>query len=143
MRSITSIAVLLVLVGFSIGSGCTLGTTSKDERSVGALQLQKSLSLTAGRFTQILSALDAGKAEQAKKDLDWWLDLAILELAALEESDPNKQWGEVMIDSDSGLKMKTAYKRLVQYRKSHPRLHSIPLEPAEQRRIDAFVEKYR
>jgi hypothetical protein len=64
-------------------------------------------------------------------------------LAALEERDPKEAWGEIAMDSDSGLKMKSVYKRIAQYRKNHPRLHTVPLDPAEQRQINAFVEKYQ
>jgi hypothetical protein len=39
--------------------------------------------------------------------------------------------------------MKSVYKRIAQYRKNHPRLHTVPLDPAEQRQINAFVEKYQ
>lgn len=101
------------------------------------------MTLSAGRFIQILDALNAGTTDHAKKDLDWWLDSAILELAALEESDPKEAWGENTMNRDTGLKVKSFYKRIAQYRKNQPRLHSVPLDPAQQRLIDAFVEKYQ
>ncbi len=143
MRAPTFIAGGLVCAVIFVSAGCTSVAKPKSADSVRDLQLQKSVTLAAGRFSQILDALQAGKTDQAKKDLDWWLDSAILELSALEERDPQEAWGEIAMDSDSELKMKTFYKRIAQYRKSHPRLHSVPLDSAEQKRIDAFVEKYQ
>ena len=99
--------------------------------------------LSAARYTQILADLEAGRIEETKKDLDWWLDQEIMDLALLEESYPQGQWGEVPVDRDSELKAKTIYRKIAQYRKNHPRLHSVPLEPELIKLIDAFVAKYQ
>jgi hypothetical protein len=52
------------------------------------LQLQKSLSLSAGRYTMLLDALQKSNVDEAKNDIDYWLDMAIVELQFLKETNP-------------------------------------------------------
>jgi hypothetical protein len=143
MRSFAFITTFVASAGLVICSGCASVAKTKDERPAAARQLQHTAMMSAGRYTQILDGLEAGKIEETKKNLDWWLDQEIMDLALLEESYPQGQWGEVTVDRDSELKAKAFYRKIAQYRKNHPRLHSVPLEPAQRRLIDAFVEKYQ
>ena len=99
--------------------------------------------LTASRYVDILKDLHAGEIDETKRRLDWWIDLAIMEMAMLEEDYPQLQWGEVTVDKEADLKMKSMYRRIAQFRKSHPRRHIVPLEPSELKLIDAFVQKHQ
>jgi hypothetical protein len=117
--------------------------SAANHRPAAVLQLQKSVAMTAGRYVQILEGLEAGKIREAEKDMDWWLDMAILDLQGIEERHPQGHWSEVTVDKDVELKMKSFYRRIAQYRRSHPRQHLLPLEPSQLNLIDEFVQKYQ
>lgn len=135
-RLLTSIA-----IGLLVSADCLAATTT--DRSAVQLQFQKSVALAAGRYALILEKIESGKVEEGKRDLDHWVDLSILELAALEETNPEGRWAEVPTGPESGITMRVHYRHLAQYRKSHPRVHVIPLEASELQRIDVFVQKYQ
>ncbi len=106
-------------------------------------QLQKSSNLSASRYTMLLEALDKGNVNEARNDIDYWLDLAIVELQFLEESFPNEEWAEIPIQGLEEVKMKKMYGDIARYRLDHPRKHKVPLDDNFKRLIDAFIEKYK
>jgi hypothetical protein len=112
------------------------------DRPEAALQLQKSLALSAGRYMAILKAMDGGDLDETKKDIDWWIDQAIIELQWLEERHPHGDWGSVQMQG-SPLPIRTFYKRIAQFRRDHPRRHSVPLDAESLKRIEIFVQKYQ
>lgn len=86
--------------------------------------------------------MEGGKLEETKKDVDWWIDQAIIELQWLEERFPAGDWGSVQLQ-ESPLPMRNFYRRIAQFRRDHPRRHSVPLETDSLKRINKFVEKYQ
>ena len=106
-------------------------------------QLQKSSSLSAGRYTMLLDALDKSNVDDARNDIDYWLDMAIVELQFLEESLPNENWAETPLQGLEEVKMKKIYGDLARYRLAHPRKHKVPLDDNFRRLIDTFIEKYK
>ncbi|MHB9006797.1 MAG: hypothetical protein ACYDC1_07670 [Limisphaerales bacterium] len=123
-----------------IGAGCD-SRANRDRSEVG-LQLQKSVVLSASRYTAIQRALDAGDLDEIQKDLDWWIDQAILELVLLEDRYPRGDWEAVQLQ-DSPLEMRSYYRRLAQFRRNHLRRHSVPLESERLNQIELFTQKYQ
>jgi hypothetical protein len=106
-------------------------------------QLQKSSGLSAGRYTMLLDALEKGSVDDARNDIDYWLDMAIVELQYLEEAFPKEDWAGTPIQGLEEVKMKKIYGDIARYRLDHPRKHKIPLDDNFNRRIDTFIEKYK
>ena len=140
MRALSIFGVCFASLAAVIGAGCA-SRPNPDRPEVG-LQLQNSVVLSASRYTAILRALEAGDLEEIRKDLDWWIDQAILELVFLEERYPHGDWDAVRLQ-DSPLGMGSVYRRLAQFRRDHPRLHSVPLEPERLKQIELFTQKYQ
>ena len=107
------------------------------------LQLQKSLVLSAGRYTMLLHAIQKGNFDEASNDIDYWLDSAIVELQFLEESYPETRWNEIPIQGTEEVKMTNLYRNIARYRDTHPRRHTISLDANQKRLINAFVERYK
>ncbi len=91
----------------------------------------------------LLNLLEIGKVDEAKNDVDYWLDLAIVELQFLEESFPNEAWSETPVQGLEEVKMKKLYGDLARFRLNHPRKHKVPLDANSKRLIDTFIEKYK
>lgn len=93
----------------------------------------------------LLDAIQKGNVDDARNDIDYWLDLAIVELQFLEESYPNTRWDETPIRELQEFKvnMRKIYGDIARYRFDHPRRHTIPLDANQKRLIDTFVEKYK
>lgn len=145
MRAGSIVGLCLASLIIWTGGGCTCVSTSNHDRPEAALQLQKSLALSAGRYTTILKAMDKGDREEmenAKNDIDWWIDQAIIELQFLEERYPHGDWAAVQFQ-DSTTRMDRFYKRIAQFRRDHPRRHSVPLDAESLKRIEIFVQKYQ
>jgi hypothetical protein len=109
-----------------------------------SLQVQNSVTLSSMRYISIIKSIQDGDTNQAVEDMDWWVDMAIIELNYLEEKHPNIHFSEVNVPNTDGvLQMKTLYKKIAKYRNEHPRLHKIPLNSHESKAIESFVEKYK
>lgn len=138
-----------LLIGLVISASLGCSTMSRpntiaDECKITAgHQLQKSSVLSAGRYTMLLDAIEKGNIDDAKNDIDYWLDLAIVELQYLEESLPNEAWAETPVQGLEEIKMKKLYGDIARYRLAHPRKHKVPLDDKFIRLIDTFVEKYK
>ena len=91
----------------------------------------------------LLEAIQKGNVEDARNDIDYWLDLAIVELQHLEESYPNVDWSENPVKNLEEVKMRRIYRDIAQYRLNHPRKHNVPIDDNYKRLIDAFIEKYK
>lgn len=139
MRAISLLCVCSVSFVALAGAGCS--TTPRQRPEVG-LQLQKSVVLSASRYSAILSAIDKGDYEEIERDLDWWIDQAILELVLLEERYPQGDWEHVQYQ-DSQVQMQHFYRRLAQFRRDHPRRHAVPLESKRLKQIETFTQKYQ
>jgi hypothetical protein len=143
-----SISLIIALIT-SASLGCSpithpITSADADQCKIKAgQQLQKSSSLSAGRYTMLLDALEKGNVDDAKNDIDSWLDMAIVELQYLEESIPKEAWAETPVQGLEEVKMKKLYGDIARYRLSHPRKHRVPLDDNFKRRIDAFLEKYK
>lgn len=142
MRAVSIISLCFASLTIGIGGGCTSVPVHNPDRPDVALQLQKATALAAGRYTDVLRSLEGGKLEGAKNDIDWWLDQSIIELEFLEERYPHGDWAAVQ-PRDSPLRMGSFYKRIAQFRRDHPRRHSVPLDPESLKRIEIFVQKYQ
>jgi hypothetical protein len=116
---------------------------SAEGRRAFALQTQKVTVLSAGRFASVQEEIESGKIDAIQQSLDYWIDMAIVELAALDNAYPEEHLDQVLVDSDSGLRMRSFYRRLALFRKSHPRKHVVPLSAPESALIEAFVQKYQ
>lgn len=123
------------------GGGCTSVPVHTPDRPDVALQFQKSVTLAAGRYTELMRSVENGNLDQAKEDMDWWIDQAIIELQLLEEDHPNGDWAAVQVDSH--LRMSALYRSLAQFRRDHSRYHSVPLGAESLKRIETFVKKYQ
>jgi hypothetical protein len=106
-------------------------------------QLQKSSSLSGARYSMLLDAIHKGNVDDARNDIDYWLDLAIVELQFLEETYPNTQWAETPVKNLEEVKMRKIYGDIARYRLEHPRKHTVPLDDNFKRLIDTFIEKYK
>lgn len=126
-----------------VGGGCTSQSTPRQDRPLPAVQAQYAAALTAGRYVSILKAIEASNLDEATSDIDWWIDLAIIELQEIEKSHPRGRWGDVLAGGTKDLPMSHIYKRIAQFRRDHPRRHSVPLNAGEIEMIDAFVRKYQ
>ncbi len=135
-----SVGLFLACLVIVAGGGCA--SPSPRDRPAAALQLQKSVVLSAGRYAVILKEMDKGRLDEAKDSLDWWIDMAIIELQLLEEQYPQGDWENAQFQ---GLPptARVFYKQLAQFRRDHPRRHSVPLDRESLRRIDLFVQKYQ
>jgi hypothetical protein len=131
---------LFSVLAVTLGVGCASAPTSN--RPEVALQLQKSLLLSACRYTEILKAMDRGDVKAAKDDIDWWIDQAIIELLWLEERYPHGDWDNVQ-QQDAPFSAKRFYREIAQFRRDHPRRHSVPLDAKTLGQIEKFVEKYQ
>jgi hypothetical protein len=147
MRNVTSKLLPIVFLIAATFFGCSTlprPETSADGCSVKVgLQLQRSSSLSAGRYTMLLDAIQKGSVDDAKNDIDYWLDMAIVELQFLEESYPNTQWAETPLKGLEEVKMRKIYGDIARYRFDHPRKHTVPLDENLKRLIDTFIEKYK
>jgi hypothetical protein len=137
----------IVILITSAFLGCSANprpdTSTEDCNVRVGLQLQKSSSLSAGRYTMLLDAIRKGNVDDAKNDIDYWLDLAIIELQFLEESYPNTQWAETPLKGLEEVKMRKIYGDIARYRLDHPRKHTVPLDDNLKRLIDTFIERYK
>jgi len=139
------------LVPFVLITAVTLGCSANTRPNIPeedcnikvGLQLQKSSSLSAGRYTMLLDAIQKGTVDDARNDIDYWLDLAIVELQFLEERYPKTQWAETPLKGLEEVKMRKIYGDIARYRLDHPRKHTIPLDDNLKRLIDTFIEKYK
>jgi hypothetical protein len=129
------------LLGLLAFSSCARHAEANPPAS--ALQLQKSVALAAGRYVSIYEKIASGKGDEGQKDLDYWVDMSILELSALGNAYPDSHLDEVRIDSESDLPIKAFYRRLAQYRGNHQRIHINSMTPAELQAIDRFIQKYK
>lgn len=108
-----------------------------------SLQVQNSVSLTAGRYISILKAFQSGPFDQSVDNMDWWIDQAILELMFLEETYPDKKLEENFVPGSDGiLQYKKLYQGIAQYRLNNIRRHKVPLDDKLLKIIDDFVKKY-
>jgi hypothetical protein len=128
---------------FGCGTMARPNTTVGDCKTETGHQLQKSSSLSVGRYTMLLDTLDKGNVDDARNDIDYWLDMAIVELQFLEESFPNENWAEIPLQGLEEVKMKKIYGDIARYRLAHPRKHKVPLDDNFRRLIDTFIEKYK
>jgi hypothetical protein len=142
MRAVSIVGLCLGSLAIWAGGGCVSPPVHKQDRpDVALLQLQKSVTLAAGRYAQIMRLLESGNLDQAKEDMDWWIDQAIIDLQLLEEEHPNVDWAVIQVDSR--LRMGPFYRNLAQFRRDHQRHHSIPLDAESLKRIGTFVKKYQ
>jgi hypothetical protein len=124
----------------------TVNCISTENRKVSDanLQLQKSTLLSTTRYISVYKAIKGYKnLEPTQKDLDWWIDLSILELVTLENLYPDFDWGNVDMDSSVALKAKRFYREIADYRIAQPRLHDVPMKESEIEAIKKFTEKYK
>lgn len=149
MKKLSYYLLNIVILIASVTLGCstvTRSVTSHEGCNVEVgLQLQRSSSLSAVRYTKLLDAIQKGNVVDATNDIDHWLDLTIVELQYLEESFPNTRWDETPIGGlgEFKIKMRELYGDIARYRLDHPRKHTIPLDDNQKRLIDTFVEKYK
>ena len=129
-----------------LAGGCTPSAAHRVDRPDTALQMQRAVALDAARFTGIFRSLESGNVDeidQTKKDMDLWVDQAIIELQHLEEQYPHGDWAAVELRQGSPVRMQSFYKRIADFRRDHPRRHSVQLDAQSLKRIDAFVQKYQ
>ncbi len=147
MRILISLIIGLIALAALGCSAMSRPNTTVDECKIKVgHQLQKSSSLSAGRYTMLLEALEkgnVGNVDDARDDMDYWLDMAIVELLFLEESYPNENWAETPLQGLEEVKMKKIYGDIARYRLAHPRKHKVPLDDNFKRLIDTFIEKYK
>jgi len=140
---------LLLIIGLMTSALFGCGTMARPNTTVDECkiktghQLQKSSSLSAGRYTMLLDALAKGNVDDAGNDIDYWLDMAIVELQFLEESFPNENWAETPLQGLEEVKMKKIYGDIAHYRLAHPRKHKVPFDDNFRRLIDTFIENYK
>jgi len=144
-RKATKTPLLIVTLGsaLALSTSCSTPSGANAQRPVVDLQLQKSVTLAAGRYAEILKDIERGDTQHAKDDADWWLDQSIIELQWLEERLPVGRWESVPVADMPNMQMKTLYRSIARSRRDHPRHHSVPIEPATLKRIDDFVRKYQ
>ena len=143
MRPDSIIPLCIAAVTAAVESGCTSTHAQRPDRPAAALQDQRWAAGTGARYTGLLGCLEDGRLDQAKDDMDLWIDMSILQLQLLEEHHPNGDWAAVKIN-DSGLTMRAFYKRIAQYRRDHPRRQqAVPWDAESLKRIEAFVQKYQ
>jgi len=140
---ISSIIGLIALASLGCSAMSRPNTTVDECKIKVGYQLQKSSSLSAGRYTMLLDTLEKGNVDDAKNDIDYWLDMAIVELQFLEESYPNENWAETPLQGLEEVKMKKIYGDIARYRLAHPRKHKVPLDDNFRRLIDTFIDKYK
>lgn len=132
---------------FSALIGCSVDHKGKDSDLSNPdclLQLQKSLSLQSSRYISIMENIQNGNTNKAVEEIDWWIDLAIIELNYLDEKYPDKDLSETKIPSTYGtFKFKRIYKEIAGYRNKNTRTHKKPLNSHESKAIENFVEKYK
>ncbi|EKD25987.1 MAG: hypothetical protein ACD_79C01416G0003 [uncultured bacterium] len=143
MRKYIVIGLCFICLTLLIFEGYISIQIPKNERPDVALQFQRSDVLTANRYIAILMAFHDRNFENIQNDIDWWLDISIIQLQILEERYPKGNWGDVILNDSPQFTMKTLYKRIAQYRKDNPRRHSYPLDEESIKRIKTFVEKYK
>jgi hypothetical protein len=90
----------------------------------------------------LFRCLEDGSLDQAKNDMDLWIDMSILQLKLLEEHYPNGDWAAVKL-KDTDIPMRAFYKRIAQYRRDHPSRQPVPWDAENLERIQTFVEKYQ
>jgi hypothetical protein len=142
MRTGSIITLCLVALAAAVASGCTSTRPSAPDRPATALQDQRWAAGTGARYAGLFRCLEDGSLDQAKDDMDLWIDMSILQLKLLEEHYPNCDWAAVKL-KDSDMPMRAFYKRIAQYRRDHPRRHPVPWDAEDLNRIEAFVEKYQ
>jgi hypothetical protein len=133
--------IALTLIGCSAMS--RPNTDADDCKIKSGHQLQKSSSLSAGRYTMLLDTLEKGNVDDARNDIDYWLDMAIVELQYLEETFPTEDWAGTPIQGLEEIKMKKIYGDIARYRLAHPHKYKVPLDDNFKRLIDTFIEKYK
>ncbi len=143
MRINSIITLCLAALTIAAAAGCNSTRPQKPDRPAIALQEQRSAALTGARYAGVFRCLEDGRLDEAKDDMDLWIDMSILQLQLLEEHYPNGNWAAVRINA-SGSPMEAFYKRIAQYRRDHPRRQQGFSWDAESlKRIQAFVEKYQ
>jgi len=117
-------------------------------------QYQKAMSLTLLRFISILENTENSKSEKMKEDVDYWIDLGIVELSFQEDENVSKKLPIELQNEINKIKhdlnanqpeipsYELIYRNIARYRKDHPRIHSIPLDEKQKELIDRFIEKY-
>ena len=113
-----------------------------------AWQHERSTLLTLGRFISIFELIDSQNSLKAKEDIDWWVDLLILELA----TPPDKKLKNI-IDKLQGelnnnnnvpeVLYPVTYRKVAQYRLNNQRIHKVPIDEESIEIINNFVAKYK
>ena len=142
---------LNLLLTFAFILSTFLGCASDHKRKASdlsnpdcSLQVQNSVTLQTSRYISIMENIQEGNTNKAVEDIDWWIDLAIIELNYLDEKYPDKNLSEIKIpNTDGDLEFKRVYKKIVEYRKKNPRTHNKLLNSHESKAIESFVEKYK
>ena len=144
MQTGSIITLCIVVLSAAVVPGCASTKASGPGRPAAALQDQRSAACAGARYAGLFRDLEDGRLDQAKDDMDLWIDMSILQLQLLEEHYPNGDWAAVKLSHDSDLPMRAFYKRIAQYRRDHPRRQTaVTWDVDSLKRIDTFVQKYQ
>ena len=133
----------LFLISFFLFLCFAIHSEAAEDKTDCVLQGQNAASLAAVRYISIIEGIQNGAIEEAIKDMDWWVDQAIMELQYLEEKYPYKHIEQNKPTGPEGIiTYKRIYRDIARYRRDHPRKHKVPLDSHKLKIIDAFVKKY-
>jgi hypothetical protein len=124
---------------------------SKDIFLSGAVyQHEKDVILTTLRYMHIYSMLEKENIE-AKKELDWFIDLMIMELESNQtnriklpheiQSEIDSVKKDFSIERPEAVNPKSLCNRIAKFRKNNARIHNIPLSDEEKQLIESFINK--
>ncbi len=143
-KLLSNIIAIVLFIFILTGCSSTNSKVSSLNESDCSLQVQHSVTLSAHRFIGVMGAIRNNNTDQADKDMDWWVDQAILELQFLEEKYPEKQLEKNPVPrTDGTLIMKRLYRDIARYRNDNQRKHLVPLNSRQLEIIDEFVKKYK
>lgn len=150
----TKITRTILSITFLVLTGCSLHSeelsSPKDLFFSGAeYQHEKDVIITILRYMHLYSIIDPNDIE-VKKELDWYIDLMIMELESNQSSQiklPHKIQSEIdsvknfSLDNSGTLTIKSICKRIAEFRKNNPRVHTNTLGNEEKRLIESFINR--
>ena len=144
MRTSSTISLCFAGLLVIFAPGCTSIHATRPDRPAADIQDQWSAALTGARYAEVFCWLEEGRLEQAKDDMDLWIDMSILQLQMLEEHYPNGDWAAVKTPHGSDISIGMFYREIARFRRDHPRRPQAFSWDAENlKRIEAFVKKYQ
>ena len=151
----TLIITCLLVYSSILGCSSKGSDYTKDAFLAGAeYQHKKATSLTLLRYISIIEDTENSKTNKIREDVDYWIDLGIIELNFQENAKASKKLPSELQNEINKIKKdlntnqpdapsdELINSKIAKYRKEHPRIHSIPLDEKQKKLIDNFVKKY-